>query len=410
MTQHNNYLQALELGLNWLQRMMPASDGSKGVYERYRVSLGRVNPWIRPDCSIEVARTFYAYGSCREVGRTRSIGLRLARFVRSLQRREKGFFHGSFPFYLFRPEHPAEPDIGDGFGIPDLAERAWPNDNGKVIYHLLWFYKQSRSQGFLEAARRGLNYLQRIQSEDGSFSRTPQGEEVGFKGADFVIWPTVALIEGALVTQVDSFGEAARKGLMWLRRHQHPSGRMLTSYETARTEAWRPPSSETVAALSVFAKGTRLFPKDLWIRESLDGLGQAVLALQHESGAIRNCYGDSCLASLQNDPDVTDLVYTDGYALLALEDAYTVSNQPRYLESATRLADFLTKIQCRNESDAYDGGWRGSYHLQWGTWYGKANQENPIDEGGMDSVYTGWASAPILYGLVRLVCQHKLEL
>jgi hypothetical protein len=193
-----------------------------------------------------------------------------------------------------------------------------------------------------------------------------------------------------------------RRGLAWLRRHQHEDGRALTSYETAQTEAWRPPSSETTVALAALARGARLLPDEPSLREALDGFGHALLAWQHESGGIRNCLGESCTASLQNDPEVTDLVYTDGYALLALLDAFEATREQRYLGAARRLAAFLAAIQCGGDVLPLAGAWRGSYHLERRSWHGRADQSNPLDEGGMDSAYTGWTCGPILLGMVRL--------
>ena len=119
------------------------------------------------------------------------------------------------------------------------------------------------------------------------------------------------------------------------------------------------------------------------------------------SGAIRNQRPETSGASLQDDSTLTDLVYTDGYALLALQEAYLTTRDGRLLAGATRLADFLARVQCRGESPRWDGGWRGSLDARSGEPRGRADHRNPIDEGGMYSVYTGWSAATITYGLLR---------
>ena len=43
---------------------------------------------------------------------------------------------------------------------------------------------------------------------------------------------------------------------------------------------------------------------------------------------------------------------------------------------AVRRADFLVKIQCRNENELWDGGWRGAYDVHKKSWSGRANQNN----------------------------------
>ncbi len=104
-----------------------------------------------------------------------------------------GFLDGSFRFYRLRPFDPNEKDSGDDFGIPNLPDYRWPNDNGKITEHLLWFYRQTGDSQFIYAARRALNYLLRSQAADGSFTRTAQGTNPNFNAADFVVWGAVAL-------------------------------------------------------------------------------------------------------------------------------------------------------------------------------------------------------------------------
>lgn len=174
--------------------------------------------------------------------------------------------------------------------------------------------------------------------------------------------------------------QAVARCLGWIRREMLPSpDGMRGVYERVRinlnTNSW-------------------------WVRPDCR-IGAFLLRLQHANGAIRNA-DDSCRhASLQTEPDLTDLVYTDGYALLALQEAYQATGEPRFREAADRLADFLVRVQCRGESPRWDGGWRGAYDVNTLEPRGRADQENPLDEGGMYSVYTGWCAAPITYGLLR---------
>jgi hypothetical protein len=87
---------------------------------------------------------------------------------------------------------------------------------------------------------------------------------------------------------------------------------------------------------------------------------------------------------------------------MALISAWKATGNESYLEASKKLADFLTGIQCSNESPLWDGAWRGSYNLNTRQWEGRADQNNPADEGGEFSVYTGWCAAPIMYGLLML--------
>ena len=56
---------AVERSVKWLFSMLVVPDGSMGVYERYRIDTQTVNHWVRPDCTMEVARLFFAWASIK---------------------------------------------------------------------------------------------------------------------------------------------------------------------------------------------------------------------------------------------------------------------------------------------------------------------------------------------------------
>jgi hypothetical protein len=186
-----------------------------------------------------------------------------------------------------------------------------------------------------------------------------------------------------------------------------PSGRIRTAYELQRVEDWRPASSETAMAFKLFAIARQVLA-DWDLDGPLAALGNYLLGLQDPvSGAIRNCDDSAAGASLQDDPTLTDLVYTDGYGLIGLQEGYRATGDARYGDAAGRLAGFLARTQCQGESPRWDGGWRGSLDARTGEPRGRADQNNPIDEGGMYSVYAGWAAANIAYGLLRQVKREE---
>jgi hypothetical protein len=382
-------MQAMERCLGWIRReMLPSPDGRRGVYERIRINLNTNSWWVRPDCTIEVARSFGAYGQIRNDEASLILSRNLIDWVVSQQRAD-----GSFPFYRFLPPDNQIADVAP----PEAQETTFPNDQGKIARGLWWAYLAHGDPRYYEAARRVLGFLMAHQAADGTFLTDV---EPRYCGACFVIWPVIGLLRGDQIAGEQSHRAAAEQGLHWLQAHLLPDGRMRTSYETAGVEEWRPPSSETAMALKVFslAYGILGVPLD---RDAINRLGAFLLRLQHANGAIRNA-DDSCRhASLQNDPNLTDLVYTDSYALLALQEAYQATGEPRFRAAADRLADFLVRVQCREESPLWNGGWRGAYDVNTLEPRGRANQENPLDEGGMYSVYTGWCATPITYGLLR---------
>ncbi len=87
---------------------------------------------------------------------------------------------------------------------------------------------------------------------------------------------------------------------------------------------------------------------------------------------------------------------------MALIEVYKACGDEKYLKAAKKLGRFFIDIQCSAESPLWDGAWRGSYNVITGKWDGRADQNNPIDEGGMYSVYTGWCNTTIMNGLLYL--------
>jgi len=386
------YSDVVHACLDWIEReMLPAPDGSQGVWERYQINLGRNTYWVRPNCTLEVARSVAQAADQWGDPHYRDLAIHLADFALTLQRP-----NGSFPFFRYAPPSDEYPNA-----VPnEVGETTFPNDNGKIGRALLWLWRWSGADRYRDALIRLLDFLLRAQDDAGTFPTHP-----GMKVAVpcMVIWPTLALLRGGVEFGNEVYLAAARRGLTWLQVQMLPSGRIRTAYELQRVEDWRPVSSETAMAFKLFAIARQLLD-DGNLGGPLAALGNYLLGLQDEvSGAIRNRDASAAGASLQDDPTLTDLVYTDGYALIALQEAYQATGDARYLGAAARLADFLARAQCQGESPRWDGGWRGSLDARTGEPRGQADQNNPIDEGGMYSVYAGWCAAPITYGLLRQI-------
>ncbi|HEY3290306.1 MAG TPA: prenyltransferase/squalene oxidase repeat-containing protein, partial [Anaerolineae bacterium] len=322
----------VERAVRWLRSMLVVPDGSMGIYERYLINDQKVNHWVRPDCTMETARLFHAFGAHKHDQSYIDLAIHMADYVVSLQR-DDGWFAGSFPFYKFVPPTLDEQDIGS----PEASVFAFPNDTGKVAEGLLWLYGVTENQAYADAARRTLEFLMRIQAEDGTFSLNDEGDVAALKGADFVAWPCIALWQGAATFGEAEYQAAGYKALTWLSTQITPDWRIRTSYETASTEAWRPPSSELAIVVRAYAIAAK-YSQDHAIWNGFGNLVNKLLSWQHASGAIRNCDETASEASQQNDPDVTDMVYTNGYALMALQDTYRANLNTGYRDDADLLA------------------------------------------------------------------------
>ena len=180
-------------------------------------------------------------------------------------------------------------------------------------------------------------------------------------------------------------------------------GRPVEAYEHDM-KLWRPVSSENAIALYAFAHAWRSYPDSAW-KAACENILPFFLGLVDEkTGAVRNCDASSMDASQNNDPDLCDFVYTQGFALHAFLELYEAFGDGAMLARAEKLADWIVSVQCRGESPKWDGSWRGAISLSTGKWAGRCNQNNVIlDEGGEFSAYTGWSAYPICMGLLRLV-------
>jgi hypothetical protein len=390
----NSYMPAIEKAINWINKQMLTFDnGYYGIYERIRIDKHIRTNWSRPDCNAEYLRVLHA---CDELSGERSyctIEENILGWLERTQDKEKrSVWKGSMPFYLI-----------DGYireGKTDAV--IYQNDNGKVMIALCQCYGITGDERMIKIAESIAEYWMKTQQPDGTFGIIDgKNTQECRKGPCFVQWLVSGLYLLYGITSNKHYLQSAEKGMAYLITLIHPSGRSYTSYEIIKMEDWRPVSSETAIMLYAMNAACQVTKKPLYLQK-LQLIGEYLLALQHENGAIINCKEDCKDASLQNNSDLCDLVYTQGFALQAFIHSHEVTKEKKYIDAAWRLGDFLAGIQCSGESELWDGGWRGSYNVATKEWDGRANQNNLIDEGGMYSVYTGWCCTNIVYGLELL--------
>lgn len=373
--------------VDWLVTMMPAADGSRGVWERIRIDVDEVVAKVRPDSTAETRELFAAAAPVLNRPELSMIAEGLGRWLLASQGTD-----GSFPFYIMEVTEATPNALGE------TGETRYPNDNGKVLELLALWAATDDDPEVSAAADRLATWLAGTQNDDGWFLM--QGTHR--PGPCFVAWSVAGLARHAAGGGAAAEGSrvAVERALDHLLSLQLPDGRMRTTYEVQGRENWRPASSETAETLRAFALSQRLVGVDL--TEPIAGLTGYLARLTADNGAIRNCDDASRDASEQNDDSLTDLVYTCGYALHAWLDSWRLTADPAHLDAATALGEFLMSIQVDDPTVAWHGAWRGSYDIDRDQWRGRANQNNPIDEGGEFSVYTGWTAATIANGLLRL--------
>lgn len=431
----NEILQAVERCIGWIEReMLTYEDGYNGIYERIRIDCHHRTHWVRPDCNAEFARVLGQYALLTGSNAHTALKQKCIEWLLRTQERDPlSLFCGSFPFYVV-----------DGWqrvaGVPDSL---YPNDNGKVLVALMDLYRQNGDARLMECADCLARYWTHLQQPDGRFARLDGRTQCLPATPCFVGWLCAGLWMLYTQTKEPAFQAAAEQSTALLVACIGKDGRVQTAYEAAKVEDWRPVSSECAMALLQLSIAYQETARPDLLAAARR-VGAFLLSLQQPNGAIANC-DETCLdASLQNDAQQCDLVYTGGYALMALLQMYRVSHEAAYLEAAKRYARFLLSIQCKNESPHWDGAWRGSYQFsgcqklgfkklriphgmskrkwaQWvvrskgkkcvfhlhpffmkGSWAGRCNQNNAIDEGGMYSVYTGWCNTTLMSGLLML--------
>ncbi len=363
--------------------MLPDPEGRRGVWERVLVDAGTIQYWVRPDCNSEVARAFHTLGKQTEEPELDRIAGNLLAYACSRQ-----YPSGPFPFFdVIPPEGRTVTYKESGAGI-------WPNDNGKFLGIMMELADAFPAVPLEAAAVKLGDYFVAKQTEAGWWRL----DDTDYPGTCFVVWPLIGLARLWRRTGKDAYRDSALRALEYLKSLQLPGGRMRTTFEINQRENWRPVSSESAMSLLAFSVARQLLEEDL--ERELTACGDFVLSLAADTGAIRNCDATCLDASEQNDPDLADLVYTNGYGLFAFVEAYRATGREAYRDAAVALGRFLAAIPSRDESPLWDGAWRGSYDVVRKEWRGRANHQNPLDEGGMYSVYTGWCNAPIAAGLL----------
>lgn len=118
--------------------------------------------------------------------------------------------------------------------------------------------------------------------------------------------------------------------------------------------------------------------------------GQEMLRSQHPDGHFPAEHNEAPAAA-----HLADLIYTDNWAVLALQHLHAWSGQPAYARSAQRSMRLLAQIQDTSRDPRFAGCWRGMFDTQAGAWGGGDHFE-----GGANSIYSGWTNAPIAWSFL----------
>lgn len=395
---NDRYMNSISLCIDFINKQMLTFDnGYYGIYERIRIDLHARTNWSRPDTNAEYLRVLMTHQTLTGDKSNEALIENLINWLlRTQDVNPFSVWKGSFPFYLI-----------DGQIVENKSGvTLYQNDNGKILTIMCQLYETYKDKRFLTIAKGIAEYWCKVQQEDGTFGMIDSKNMFECaKGPCFVHWLTSGLFLLYKITKEAGYLKSANKGIEYIKATIATDGHSKTSFELIKMEDWRPVSSETAMAFYCFCTAYTATDDSTFL-DYANKTGDFLVSLQHANGAILNC-NESCMDNCpQTNPDIADLVYTEGFALQAFLLAFKCTSNKKWLVSAKKLSDFLVSIQCADESPLWDGGWRGSYNVVSGKWDGRANQNNSIDEGGLYSVYTGWCCCNIMYGL-QLLLSHK---
>lgn len=377
--------------LDWLERNMLSFDrGYWGIYERIRTDVNQRVGLCRPDTATECLRVLHAYKKTYKTERMQDVYENIIHWLEYAQNTEAEDKNTTFPFYLT--------DGYKGFsrGIPMLYQ----NDNGKIIINLSILYSETGDARLLKMAKKSADWWLSKQKEEGYYYDPLCINTEGRSDTPCMhLWMMTAMIVLGKISGEEKYLHSGYKAFE--RAKTYIIGdRIITSYEKNKSEDWRPVSSENYIALLCFALGYE-YTGDERFLEAISKIEEFCQSLLDGCGAILNFTPETKHTALNISENLTDLVYTLGFALNALARLASIFPEKHYKAAAKKLADFLSKIQCNENNPKVDGAWRGAYNIKTHRYDGRCNQNNDIDEGGEFSVYAGWCALPILMGMMK---------
>ena len=376
------FKSSIDKCLNWIERDMLSYDrASYGLYERIRTDINLRVPRMRPDTASEFMMTAYFYKKAFGDTKYDDIYENLVKWLMSVQNKKEEDGNTAFAFYFV-----------DGDRKMPSPNWLYPNDNGKIILNLSTLYMETGDKRLIDMAIKSAKFWLYMQDGNGYYNPS-------MPTPCMTLWMMAGMLALYKATGDEAYRASAYNAFEYTKKNFIKDGRVLSSYEIDKSECWRTVASENVIALVSFALCYKYTGDDAFL-EAISGIEIFCERLIDKSGAIINYTDETRDASLNNEENLTDLVYTDAFALNAFVELYDITKNPKWLEYAKNLGAFLAGIQCDEGNPKVDGAWRGSYNLKTGKYAGRCDQNNPIDEGGQYSVYVGWCALPTLMGML----------
>lgn len=386
--------EALRRTAEWFLRsgIMPAADGSSGIYENVHSITAAIYEDRRPDCHAHAALFFHLYGKYTGDARWERISKQLLSTILDGNYQDLDPASATYGFFKW-------------YDFPEMQpDQIFSDDNAWVCLILLYLYRQTANPLYKERGMLTAQAMLATQQEDGLRANCLIGgdlRELGLaKGANtreasgnphFESIAHAAFIQAYLVSRRECYLDTAMKGsLALLERFDHLN--LLYS----RTSG----VSRFVLPLTYLEKHDSTGK----IRQGLDAILTYLRQHRHECGAIEEADNPDPDKYMKEDTGVfryngegiADLLYTNNFLAINLWEGWKQSGRESFHDLAQGVADFLSAAQIRSENPRFDGGWMRAFDVNLGEYFG-----NNGDTGwGPYCMESGWTEALIGSGLL----------
>lgn len=381
---------------------MPIGDGSLGMIEAFNATIDHLGKqparyFLRADCNSESAMAIALRGVAIDDPRSRTVAANLQDFV---------YFHSNL-------QQGPRADLGNaGFGLLGWDTRSigvsnyYGDDSARALLATIATAGALKSDRWDEAVLRsilgnfrttgrlgfrGNNLLQKDLDKDGwqkYFDASPTNFAPHFEAYPWAcyLWlyhktgftPLLTRSKEGIRRMMAAYPDQWR----WTNGIQQERARMLLPLawlvrveNTPEHRAWLERMYLDIAKNQVESGA---------IRDEIGAAGKGFF----EPPKKNEAYGTDEAPLIQKNGDpICDLLYTTNFALLGLNEAAAATGDPRYAQSAQKLADFLCRIQVRSEKHPeLDGAWFRAFDFgRWDYWASNS------DYGwGVWSTETGW--------------------
>ncbi len=383
----------------------PVGDGSHGLLEGYASAIQadgnqRQRIPLRADCQAEAAMTLAMDGMINNHSNSRETARNLLDYIY--------FTSGMCKGGRGNPEHPAFGHIAWGDIAPGWLIANYGDDNARVLLGTMLTAACLDSDKWDEMLLRGLMANLRTTGPEGF-----RGDRIDMAQLEDHGWKYYE--QTSRVNAAPHFESYLWACYLWAYQQTHYKpfldktkiGIRMTMDVYPQGWRWQD-SVERSRMILCLAWLVRLedTPEH---RGWLSSVAGDLLTLQQPCGAIaehlndtggaghywapksNEAYGTSETPLIQQNGDTAaDQLYTTGFALIGLHEAYAATDDPMYKKAEDKLAEFLCRIQVKSAKHPYLNGawmrafdygrwdyWASSGDLGWGAW----------------SIESGWGNA-----------------